>query len=69
MPNQYAPDSAQLLIRLPEEMKRKLYRAVERLNAENPGAQYSANSVVSALIENFISGENCGKIKNNQDNK
>jgi len=44
-------------------MKRKLYRAVERLNAENPGAQYSANSVVRALIENFISDENCGKIK------
>ncbi len=63
MPNQYAPDSAQLLIRLPEEMKRKLYRAVERLNTENPGAQYSANSVVRALIENFISDENCGKIK------
>ena len=63
MPNRYATDSAQLLIRLPEEMKCKLYRAVERLNAENHGAQYSANSVVRALIENFINGEAGGKLK------
>lgn len=57
MPNKYAPDSAQLLIRLPEDMKRKLYKAVELLNAENPGAMYSANSVVRALIEKFIEEE------------
>ena len=57
MPNKYAPDSAQLLIRLPEDMKRKLYKAVELLNAENPGAMYSANSVVRALIEIFIEDE------------
>lgn len=54
MPNQYAKDSTQLLIRLPEAMKRDLYRAVERLNRENPGAMYSANSVVRFLIERFL---------------
>lgn len=54
MANQYARDSTQLLIRLPDKMKRDLYGAVEKLNRENPGAQYSANSVVRALIENFI---------------
>ena len=42
---------------LPEDMKRKLYKAVELLNAENPGAMYSANSVVRALIEKFIEEE------------
>lgn len=57
MPNQYAPGSSQLLIRLPEETKRRLYQAVERLNSENPGAQYSANSVVRSLIEKFINEE------------
>ena len=46
-----------MLIRLPEEMKRELYKAVEKLNADNPGAMYSANSVVRAMIEQFISGE------------
>ncbi len=54
MPNQYAKDSTTLLIRLPEKMKRDLYRAVETLNEERPGAMYSANSVVRALIERFI---------------
>lgn len=54
MANQYAKDSTQLLIRLPERMKRDLYSAVEKLNRENPGARYSANSVVRALIEKFI---------------
>lgn len=54
MPNQYAKDSTQLLVRLPEQMKRELYRAVEKLNKKNPGAMYSANSVVRALIEKFI---------------
>ena len=54
MANQYAPDSRQMLIRLPEDMKRDLYKAVEKLNADNPGAMYSANSVVRALIEKFI---------------
>ncbi len=57
MPNKYATDSTQLLIRLPEEMKRNLYRAVEKLNSENPGAQYSANSIVRAMIEKFINGQ------------
>ena len=56
VPNQYAAGSTQLLVRLPEEMKRKLYAAVERLNAANPGAQYSANSVVRTLIEGFVEG-------------
>lgn len=54
MPNQYAKDSTQLLVRLPQKMKRDLYKAVERLNEENPGAQYSANSVVRAMIERFL---------------
>jgi hypothetical protein len=63
MPNKYAADSAQLLIRLPEDMKRKLYKAVEILNAENPGAMYSANSVVRALIEKFIEEETKTKKK------
>ena len=57
MPNKYAQDSTQLLIRLPEDMKRRLYKAVEKLNDRNPGAMYSANSVVRALIENFIEEE------------
>ena len=57
MPNQYAPGTSQLLVRLPEDTKRKLYAAVERLNAANPGAQYSANSVVRTLIEHFITGK------------
>ncbi len=56
MPNQYAPGTSQLLVRLPEDTKRKLYAAVERLNAANPGAQYSANSVVRTLIDGFVSG-------------
>ena len=63
MPTKYAADSAQLLIRLPEEMKRKLYKAVEILNTENPGAMYSANSVVRALIEKFIEEETKSKKK------
>ena len=57
MPNKYATDSTQLLIRLPEEMKRNLYRAVEKLNSENPGAQYSANSIVRGMIEKFINDQ------------
>ena len=57
MPNKYAQDSAQLLIRLPENMKKKLYRAVKQLNDKNPGAMYSANSTVRALIENFRNQE------------
>ena len=57
MPNKYATDSTQLLIRLPEEMKRNLYRAVEKHNSENPGAQYSANSIVRAMIEKFINDQ------------
>ena len=57
MPNQYAAGSSQLLIRLPEEMKQKLYAAVERLNVANPGAQYSANAVVRTLIDQFVQGK------------
>ena len=57
MPNQYAPGSSQLLVRLPEDMKRKLYQTVEQLNAANPGAQYSANSVVRTLIDQFVQGK------------
>ena len=57
MPNKYATDSTQLLIRLPEEMKRNLYSAVEKLNSENPGAQYSENSIVRAMIEKFINDQ------------
>ena len=45
------------MIRLPENMKKKLYRAVKQLNDKNPGAMYSANSTVRALIENFINKE------------
>ena len=57
MPNRYAAGTTQLLVRLPEETKRKLYAEVERLNAANPGAQYSANSVVRTLIDGFVAGK------------
>ncbi len=54
MANQYAKGNAQVLIWLSDAMKRDLYSAREKLNRENPGAQYSANSVVRSLVENFI---------------
>ncbi len=57
MPNRYAAGTTQLLVRLPEDTKRKLYAEVERLNTANPGAQYSANSVVRTLIDGFVTGK------------
>lgn len=51
MPNQPAKDGATILIRLPRATKEAVQAQVERLNAANPGADYTVSSWVRGLIE------------------
>lgn len=51
MPNQPAKDGATILIRLPRATKEDVQAQVERLNAANPGADYTVSSWVRGLIE------------------
>ena len=50
MPNQYAPDSARLFIRIPQAWKERLERVTKEKNALDPAGNYSVNSIVRAAI-------------------
>jgi hypothetical protein len=50
MPNQYAPDSARLFIRIPQAWKERLERVAREKNALDPAGNYSVNSIVRAAI-------------------
>lgn len=54
MPNQYAPDSTSLLLRLPVDLKERLTDVVDELNNKYPGANYSVSSVIRSAIERTI---------------
>ena len=54
MPGKYADDSTSILLRLPKEMKDRLYKTAERMNKANPGANYSANSMIRAAIISYL---------------
>ena len=54
MSGKYAEDSTSVLLRLPKDLKTRLYEATERLNEDNPGANYSANSIVRAAITDYL---------------
>ena len=49
---QYREGTAKLLVRLPEEWKNRLNAVADRLNQQNPAANYSATSIArDAIIE------------------
>ncbi len=50
MPNQYAPGTTSILVRLPKEWKRRLVEVAKKMNANNPGAKYSAHSIALSAI-------------------
>ena len=50
MPNQYAPDSARLFIRIPQGWKERLERVTKEKNVLDPAGNYSVNSIVRAAI-------------------
>ncbi len=54
MPNKYSDESTSILLRLPKDMKERLYKTAERLNKKNPGANYSANSMIRAAIIAYL---------------
>jgi predicted transcriptional regulator len=54
MPGKYADDSTSILLRLPKDLKARLYEAAERLNKANPGANYSASSMIRAAIIEYL---------------
>ena len=57
MPNKYADDSTEMLLRMPKELKRRLYACTEDMNRRHPGANYSASSVARLAIERFLGGD------------
>ena len=54
MPGKYADDSTSLLLRLPKDLKDRLYKTAEKMNEANPGANYSANSMIRAAIIAYL---------------
>lgn len=50
MPNQYAPGTTSILIRLPEELKERLMEVTRKLNEKYPDASYSAASIARNAI-------------------
>lgn len=50
MPNQYAPGTTSILIRLPKDWKKRLKSAADKMNRNNPGAKYSATSIALSAI-------------------
>lgn len=63
MPNKYADDSTEMLLRMPKELKRRLYAFAEEMNRRHPGANYSASSVARLAIESFLEKDNHGFVK------
>ena len=51
MPNQPAKDGTTILIRVPQATKKAVQKEITRLNAENPGANYTITSWIRSLIE------------------
>ena len=66
MTGKYAEESTSMLLRLPKDLKKRLYEATERLNEDNPGANYSANSIVRAAILDYLELVDGRKIKKNK---
>lgn len=55
MPNQYAPDSARLFIRIPQAWKERLERVTKEKNSLDPAGNYSVNSIVrTAIMETVL---------------
>ena len=54
MPNIRSEDSGQIIVRLPERTRRALNVIVRHKNEKNPGAKFSANSVIRHVIESHI---------------
>ena len=54
MPNIRSEDSGQIIVRLPERTRRALNIIVRHKNEKNPGAKFSANSVIRHVIESHI---------------
>ena len=69
MSGKYADDSTSVLLRLPKDLKTRLYEATERLNEDNPGANYSANSIVRAAITDYLDVIDGRKLKKNKKDK
>ncbi|MEA4873403.1 MAG: hypothetical protein VB076_11425 [Synergistaceae bacterium] len=55
MPNIRSEDSGQIIVRLPERTRRALNIIVRHKNEKNPGAKFSANSVIRHVVESHIS--------------
>lgn len=66
MTGKYAEESTSMLLRLPKDLKKRLHEATERLNEDNPGANYSANSIVRAAILDYLELVDGRKIKKNK---
>jgi len=54
MPNIRSDDSGQIIVRLPERTRRALNVIVRHKNEKNPGAKFSANSVIRHVVESHI---------------
>ncbi len=50
MPNQYAPGTTSILIRMPDELKERLVEVTRKLNEKYPDANYSAVSIARNAI-------------------
>ncbi len=50
MPNQPAPDTTSILIRLPKNLKSRLADVTKKLNKKYPDANYSAASIAKNAI-------------------
>lgn len=50
MPNQYAPGTTSILIRLPESWKKRLAEAAKKMNEKYPDANFTAASIAKNAI-------------------
>lgn len=54
MANQPAADSVALFFRVPQALKDQMQAEIDRLNAANPGANYTLTSWLKGLIKNEL---------------
>lgn len=50
MPNQYAPGTKSILVRLPESWKKRLNEVVKKTNEKYPDANFTAASIARNAI-------------------
>lgn len=54
MPNVHSKDSIQMIVRLPENTRKLFDATICYKNKENPGANFTANSIIRALIKKYV---------------